>query len=237
MAVWNVGICFHSLGLGAKFVLRDPSLFPWHLCIWLLLMLMKVIVLISKQVYKHIFCVSWQSAHASLKKRYILLPTAKRFFFKKFSFINMIVIPEHRSMRLSLLTFLFLNSSVSHMSPIKGNAMSLGCWPPEDSWDPMTILAFFCFSLLLQNTLTKLQRREILSGAWGFVACATFSEVCTYTGVLVCRWVWRLAKPRVLCQPLVPTVSLVPAGTSMWPYNRDQKSDSSWKLTWSSTGK
>lgn len=161
----------------------------------------------------------------------------KKIFFKKFSFINMIVIPEHRSMRLSLLAFLFLNSSVSHVSPMKGNAMSLGCWPPEDSWDPMTILAFFCFSLFLQNMLTKLQHREILSGAWGFVACATFSEVCTYTGVLVCRWVWWLAKPRVLCQPLVPTVSLVPAGTSMWPYNRDQESDSSWKLTQSSTGK
>lgn len=46
------------------------------------------------------FSVGWQSAHASLNKRYILLQKAEEIF-RNLSFIDRIVIPKHHSVRLS----------------------------------------------------------------------------------------------------------------------------------------
>lgn len=74
------------------------SLFPWHVHIRFVLMPAKVKLWISKQVYKHGFCYSWQSIHAPLNK---IHPPFKDKIFKILSFVNIMVIAEHHSMRLS----------------------------------------------------------------------------------------------------------------------------------------
>lgn len=90
-------------------------------------MLMKVILYISKQVYKcmFFFSVGWQSAHASLNKRYILLQKAEEIL-RNLSFIDRIVIPKHHSVRLSSPQVPFFWTGLSpHMPPIKSRQIAV----------------------------------------------------------------------------------------------------------------
>lgn len=169
MAAQNVGICFHSLGLGAQFVLWD-LFFPWLAHTRLLLMAMKVKLWVSKQVYK---CGGMAAGRVPmlLWTRAILLPKTKGFSrylvlltWWWFQNITVWLIPESQY-EIVFSGFSFLDCSVSYVTPIKSNEIFgvLTCWK-RGSLCPVATMALLPFFLL--NALTQLQCIEILSCAW-----------------------------------------------------------------------
>lgn len=96
MAAQNVGIYFHSLGLGAQFVLWDLSFSL--ACTHQACADAKESEIVDIKANTQTW-VLWQSTHAPLNKMHP--PSKDKKIFKILGFVNIMAISEHHSMRLS----------------------------------------------------------------------------------------------------------------------------------------